>query len=243
VILKKSILSLTLGFLFFFPLKSQTMYDTSMLYEHKTGLEKAPVEMIVYFAFTCTHCKKWHDEVLPKLDEKYIKPGKLKIIFKDVPIDKTSYTTSVVAHCQKGEAYKGLLEIIFKHQERILGSLEEADEDKNYEEAMKFVYKNATLAGLNVKKIEQCINDQILKDSVMNRLRESRDRYGFQGTPSFVIQNQPYAKYMSYEDIEKILEGLLKPSAPPLKSEQSTQKKTGSLEKVWNRLQNFFGLN
>ena len=36
---------------------------------------------------TCHHCSKFHNEVLPKIEEEFVKKGLVKFVFRDFPLD------------------------------------------------------------------------------------------------------------------------------------------------------------
>jgi len=70
--------------------------------EISMGSAKAPVTVINYSSLTCGHCANFHTVVLPEIDKSYIKPGKVRIIFRDYPGDQLSVKAHRVAW-SKGE--------------------------------------------------------------------------------------------------------------------------------------------
>ena len=57
--------------------------------EQVLGDPDAPVTIIEYASLTCPHCAQFHKEVLPQLKERYIAPGKVRLIYRDFPLDQT----------------------------------------------------------------------------------------------------------------------------------------------------------
>jgi protein-disulfide isomerase len=47
------------------------------------GNINAPIRLDLYSDFTCPHCKHFHDELLPKLADDFITPGKAYLVFHD----------------------------------------------------------------------------------------------------------------------------------------------------------------
>jgi protein-disulfide isomerase len=43
----------------------------------------APIRMDLYSDFTCPHCKFFHDQILPKLADDFITPGKAYLVFHE----------------------------------------------------------------------------------------------------------------------------------------------------------------
>ncbi|KKU10897.1 MAG: DSBA oxidoreductase [Parcubacteria group bacterium GW2011_GWB1_46_8] len=50
------------------------------------GKESAPHLIVEYGDYRCGYCKKFHDEILTQLQEKYIDTGKARFVFKDMVI-------------------------------------------------------------------------------------------------------------------------------------------------------------
>jgi len=47
------------------------------------GLMTAPIRMDLYSDFTCPHCKMFHDQILLRVNEDFIKTGKAYLVFHD----------------------------------------------------------------------------------------------------------------------------------------------------------------
>lgn len=188
---------------------AQGVYDTSGLYDYHMGKPEAPIKMSIFFAFTCVHCKRWHDEVWPTFKKNYVDKGLVYVTLIDVPIDQTSYVTSLVAHCKKGIAFEGLKDTLFDNQEKYMGT--GADDEDRAANALSYVKKQVVLAGLKNQDIEACLASEPLKSAVMNRLKEARDRYGFTSTPGFMINGKVFPKYLKYDDLAKEVNALLYP--------------------------------
>lgn len=48
------------------------------------GPANAPITIIEFSDYECPFCKKWHAEVLPRLQETY--PGKIRLVYRDFPL-------------------------------------------------------------------------------------------------------------------------------------------------------------
>src|SRR5688572_21990424 len=56
--------------------------------DHVMGDAKASVLMIEYASFTCPHCANFHTQVLPELKKKWIDTSKVKLVYRDFPLDQ-----------------------------------------------------------------------------------------------------------------------------------------------------------
>ena len=50
------------------------------------GDSVAPVWVVVVSDFQCEACKRWHDDVLPVLRERYVSPGRARVAFLNRPM-------------------------------------------------------------------------------------------------------------------------------------------------------------
>ncbi len=61
------------------------------------GNPDAPVTIIEFSDFQCPFCKRFFDQTLPLLEQDYIDTGKVKLVFRDFPIEKI-HPNAVAAH-------------------------------------------------------------------------------------------------------------------------------------------------
>src|ERR1700674_4547175 len=52
------------------------------------GQPDAPITIIEYASLSCPHCAHFATDVLPKLKEKWIEPGKAKLVLRAFPLDE-----------------------------------------------------------------------------------------------------------------------------------------------------------
>src|SRR5262249_21371307 len=84
--------------------------------EEALGDPNAPVTIIEYASLTCPHCAHFHKDVLPLLKERYIAPGKVRLVFRDFPLDQRALSAAILAHCAGPERYFGFLDVLFQTQ-------------------------------------------------------------------------------------------------------------------------------
>ena len=53
--------------------------------DHVLGRADAPVTVIEYASFTCSHCADFHNTVLPAFKAKYIDTGKVRLVHRNLP--------------------------------------------------------------------------------------------------------------------------------------------------------------
>ena len=138
------------------------------------GDPKAPVTIVEFSDYQCPYCRKFHTEVLPKIDEEYISKGKVRYIFRDFPLSfhKQAIPAAVAANCAgKQNKYWEMNDFLF------------ANPDKLKTETL---IAESTTIGLDKSKFEACVNDKKQKEEVDKDFNDGR-KYGVRGTPSLFI--------------------------------------------------------
>ncbi len=80
------------GFLSFYPEseKNPTKLTSSKLQEGGSpilGDENAPITILEWGDYQCTFCYKFHQDTLNVINDDFIKTGKVKLVFKDFPLN------------------------------------------------------------------------------------------------------------------------------------------------------------
>ncbi len=138
------------------------------------GDTKAPVTIVEFSDFQCPFCKRFYDQVLPSLDKEYISTGKVRLVFRDYPLEfhKNALPAAIAANCaQEQGKYWEVHNFLFEHPDKLdtVSMLSSADE-----------------LNLNREKFEKCVNDKT-KEAEINKDFQDGQLYGVRGTPSFFI--------------------------------------------------------
>ncbi|HAI30906.1 DsbA family protein [Thalassospira tepidiphila] len=148
--------------------------------EHVMGDENAPVTMIEYASLTCPHCASFHNEVLPEIKEKLIDTGKLKLIYRDYPLDGVALRAAAIAQCAGEDRYFGVLGMLFKSQMTWARS---QDPVASIKEVVRF-------AGMTGDAVDACIADQELIDGIVGSRMTGEQEFNVSSTPSFILDGE-----------------------------------------------------
>jgi protein-disulfide isomerase len=167
--------------------------------EHALGDASAPVTIIEYASLTCPHCAAFHKDVLPGLKERYIAPGKVRLIYRDFPLDERALAAAELAQCGGPDRYFGFIDVLFQTQ----SNWARADD---YLAALKQLGK---LGGLNDKQMDACFADEELANRILQSRLDAQNQYEISSTPSFVIDGKTYSGARSVDEFAELIDPLL----------------------------------
>ena len=149
------------------------------------GNANAPVTVVEFSDFQCPFCSKFYKETLSQLEENYVDTGKIKLVYRDMPLDNlhpNARTAAIAAECADRQGkFWDYHNILFEKQAE-WQSLSTADFQTQ-------VSKYATDLKLQSGTFDSCIKSQDAADEV-NKDSLDAARYGATGTPTFFIGNE-----------------------------------------------------
>ena len=164
------------------------------------GKADAPITVVEYASMTCGHCANFHNKVFPALKEKYIDTGKVRLVFREFPLDNLAAGASMVARCAGGDKTLPLVSALFRTQD----AWAFARGDPRPE-----LFKVAKQAGFTQESFDKCLADQKLLDDITAVRARAVDVFGVSSTPTFFINGKKLVGG-SLEDFEKAFEPILK---------------------------------
>ena len=167
--------------------------------ERILGNPDAPVTIIEYASLTCPHCAQFHTEVLPELKERYIAPGKVRLIYRDFPLDQTALAAAALAHCAGPERYFSMLDVLFETQSNWARAGDPI-------EALKRLGK---LGGLTEQEMAACLADEELTDGILRQRLAGQNEYDIGSTPTFIIDGKAYPGARDVEEFGELIDPLL----------------------------------
>lgn len=143
------------------------------------GDVNAPVTIVEYASYTCSHCAHFANTVLPEIKTQLIETGKAKLILREFPLDKFALQASKLARCAPAERYHDLAEVIFRNQDRWVKS----------EDPIRALKQLATLTGMDDAQMDACLNSSELENAILERVQDAQGRYKISSTPTFVFND------------------------------------------------------
>lgn len=159
------------------------------------GPDKGALVTIVEFAdFACPFCEKSHT-ILKKIITRY--PGKVKIIFRDMPLHENSIALSLAARCagEQGKFWE-MHNQLYANQ----SSLTVTGDDLN-----KVIYDLAGTLGINAATFDNCYQSKKYLENISVDAVDSATLQ-LKGTPSWFIDGKLLTGYIPENDYFDLLD-------------------------------------
>ncbi|HRO15103.1 MAG TPA: DsbA family protein [Paracoccus sp. (in: a-proteobacteria)] len=174
------------------------------------GQADAPVTVIEYASFTCSHCAAFHTDVFPTLKSEYIDTGKVRFIQRDVYFDEIGLWAGILAHCGGDQKYHAVSGMLLSQQKTWLNA-------KSGDEFAANLRKMGAAAGFSNEQMDACWADNAKVERLLATFQKNATADQVEGTPTFVIngekvQNQPWDALKAKID-EKLAEAGTAPAA------------------------------
>ena len=144
------------------------------------GNPDAPITILEWGDYQCTFCYKFHQETLQIINEDFIKTGKVKVVFKDFPLNgPDSKLAAEASYCaQDQEKYWQYHDEVYRNWggERTGWITRET------------LTEFAQVVNLDTEKFNKCLDDNKYESKV-NSLYEFGNDIGIDATPSFLVFN------------------------------------------------------
>ncbi|MFN6953154.1 MAG: DsbA family protein [Acetobacteraceae bacterium] len=147
--------------------------------ERALGRPDARVTVIEYFSLTCGHCAAFHRETFPQVRSQLVETGRVRILFRDFPLDQLALAAHMISRVVAPERYVGFLSLLFEQQNRwaLARGADHAGE----------LARLAALAGVSRAQFDATLADQALARSILEARQRAQQEHGVNSTPSFVF--------------------------------------------------------
>lgn len=196
---------LTGMFLAFYP---QSEDDSKLLTESKLiqngspimGNPSATITIVEWGDYQCTFCYKFHQNTLNTIKQDFIETGKVKLVFKDFPLNgPDSVLAAEAAHCAQDQGkYWQYHDELYKNW----------GGERTGWVTRDSLDKFATTVSLDLEKFDKCLDEHRYLERV-NQMYEFGREIGIDATPSFLVfNNEKIIKIIGNQPLEVFLKSL-----------------------------------
>lgn len=165
------------------------------------GKSSAPIEVVLVEDFQCKTCREFSQKMIPKLQEEYIRSGKVR--FTLVPV-------SFLAGSQK--MANAALEVYHQNPSQFFPYLKDLLSHEGEIKTSDLIRLARRRAGINLEKLQSCIEKGCHDQELEKNLDWARGIMGAQfRTPALYINGAPGSTY-SFEAIQHQIDQILRKS-------------------------------
>lgn len=167
------------------------------LKEISVGRANAPVTMIEYFSLTCPVCRAFHQKTWPAFKRAYVNTGKVRVIFREFPIGRSSGNASIALRCTEKNYLARLMRLLAQQGKWV-----------SQEVRIDAIYQVAAPTGLSRKQFDRCLADEKLISSIRATKQRGRE-LGVIGTPTFFINGKQLRGTTTLKQLAEVIDPLL----------------------------------
>jgi protein-disulfide isomerase len=159
------------------PAKLQTPFDVTVdaASPDVKGSKSAPVAIIEFSDFQCSYCLSYVLDTFPQIDKSYIKSGKIKYFFRNLPLTNGHPNAFRAAEAARCAAEQGKF---WEAHDRFFANQDTLNPND--------WPQHAQALSLNAEKFDQCLMSGKYDDEI-NKDIDDAQHLGLNGTPAFLI--------------------------------------------------------
>ncbi len=163
------------------------------------GADNAPVTIIEYASMTCPHCAHFELTTFPELKQKYIDTGKVRFILREFPFDPVAAGAFMLARCAGKDKFYPMVELLFRTQQTWA-----------VDHPLQPMLNVVKQAGFTEDSFKACLANQKVLDGIEAVRKRAADEFHVDSTPTFFINGKKYNGAMSFDEMAKLIDPLLK---------------------------------
>lgn len=164
--------------------------------DYVLGKADAPVTMIEFASFTCPHCAAFTKETLPQIEKDYIDSGKVKLVFRQFPLNALDLRAGMMARCAPREQYFNITKALFQTQETWATA----------KDPLGALAQIGGMAGLARDKFDACVADNSIADAIVAGMKDADTTYQVSATPTFVVEGEKVEGAAAYDTFKAIFD-------------------------------------
>ena len=164
------------------------------------GSPNAKVTVKVFSSLTCPHCATFHTSIFNKLKKEYIDEGLVRFEHHPFPLDLAALNAEIILRCHVDN--KKRFELLGKFYEKqniwAAGSDINKINDSLKKIGLEFNLKN--------EMMDNCLNNDIKQDEILNHRIEAQKKYNIEATPTIFLNEKKYNGKVDYKEFKKAIE-------------------------------------
>lgn len=161
------------------------------------GDASAPVTIIEFSDFQCPFCGRFFEDALPQIEDKYVKTGKVKFVYRDFPLESIHPQARPAAEAAECAHEQGKF---WEFHDKLFANQQGLSVD-NFK-------KWAQELGLESTQFNDCVDSKKYADEVSKDLADG-SAAGVSGTPAFFVNGHELSGAQPFSAFEAVIEAEL----------------------------------
>jgi protein-disulfide isomerase len=179
------------------PAVAQVAADDPRMAERAAGKPDAPATVLEFFSLTCGHCAAFHRDTWPRVKRELVETGKMRLVFRDFPLDQVGLAAHGLARSLPAERYEAFIGTLFSTQDRWAFG---RGSDPRTE-----LYRIASLAGMDRAAFDRAIVDADLQRAILEQRQQAVQQFNINSTPTFVFGGRVVPGNLAYDRFAAIV--------------------------------------
>ncbi|MGB1360758.1 MAG: thioredoxin domain-containing protein [Alphaproteobacteria bacterium] len=162
------------------------------------GHETAPVVIQEFSSLTCPYCAKFHKEIYPELVKKYVETGKVRIVYRNYPLDNVAMAAAMLGLSIDKRKYFAYLQYAYQNQTQLTQT------------PLQTLHKWANMAGLSKAQTDKILKNNNLLNAIVADMKKIDKIYNLKGTPLIYIGTTQYQGKLNKKDFFAELDKVVK---------------------------------
>jgi protein-disulfide isomerase len=169
------------------------------------GSPNAKVTIIEFADYQCPNCRAFWRETLPRIKKEYVETGKVRIVFRDFPIQEIhpeATITAIAAECAEDQGK------YFEFHDKVY-----REQDRRGRDVVRYRVNDlkrwAMEIGLEAASFNECVDSERYKEEVAKDFKNGAD-VGINGTPIFFVNGRMIAGAQPFSNFQRVIEEELK---------------------------------
>ena len=140
----------------------------------------APITMYEFASLSCSHCAEFHLNTLPKIDDKYIKTGKVRLVIREFPLNPPALKAAQLTRCVDKTQYHKFNKVLFSMQAKWAFTA-------NY---LSDIEKIARVGGVTEEEFAACMANKEIETILLENRKSAEAALKIEATPTFYFVSE-----------------------------------------------------
>ena len=188
------------------PVKGMSQYEIPS--DLAVGSKDAKVVIVEYASVMCPHCANFQNNIVPKIMQNLVEPGKVRYVFREFPTPPVDLASAghLLGRCVDPSKREAMINALMAQQQDIYVSAQAGG-------AKQALLKVAQSAGMNETQFDNCMKDEAKLKTLADVMKYGEEHDKVDATPTVFVNGvrvtPPVGREYEYGDIEKAVSAAL----------------------------------